>query len=156
MSFYKIELFGHIVYSPELSYHDLLAREEAVKSMVQEVLEKAEASFIHFEPLSDALRFQCLLPEEREDAFHRICDDFAPHVTKDLDARLLIVDKDLDTLYFYSLTNGRWQEAVMGLPPAGHLEDAPPVQVARIPTDHPKTKADTPKAKPNATRKKKK
>ena len=39
MSYHKIELFGHIVYSPDLSYDDLLAREEAAKEAVQAALE---------------------------------------------------------------------------------------------------------------------
>lgn len=137
MAYKKIELFGHIVYSPDLSYHDLLEREESVKNMVQEVLESSGGSYIHFEALGDTLRFQCALAEERDEIFHNICDDFAPHVKDGLDARLLIVDKDLDTLYSYSIVNGKWQEAVIGLPAAGRLDDAPPVKVANISTDHP-------------------
>ncbi|MDL2209511.1 hypothetical protein LJC26_01740 [Desulfovibrio sp. OttesenSCG-928-O18] len=140
MSFYKVELFGHVVYSPDLSYHDLLDREEAVKNTVQEILEKAEGSFIHFEALGDTLRFQCVLPEEREEVFHAICDNLAPHVKDGLDARLLIVDKDLDTLYSYVIVSGRWQEAVIGLPPAGKLAKAAPVTLGRLPTDHPQQK----------------
>ena len=138
MSFHKIELFGHIVYSPDLSYDDLLTREEDIKVAVQAVLEKFGGEFIHFEALGDALRFQCLLPEERDAVFHGICDDLAPHVKNGLDARLLLVDKDLDALYYYSITNGSWQEGLVGLPPSGYLAPAARVQLTRPPTDHPK------------------
>ncbi len=138
MSFYKVELFGHVVYSPDLSYDDLLAREEEVKALVQEVLEREQGKFIHFEALGDTLRFQCVRPDEQEGSFHAVCVALAPHVRNGLDARLLLVDKDLDTVYFYSIANGRWQEAVMGLPPAGYLAPAETAAVSRVVTDHPK------------------
>jgi hypothetical protein len=140
MSFHKIELFGHVMYSPDLSYHDLLEREETLKLAIQEVLEKADGAFIHFEALGDMLRFQCVLPEERDEVFHRVCDGLAPHIRNGLDARLLLVDKDLDTLYFYALVMGKWQEATIALPSAGYLADAKPVRLGRIPTDHPQEK----------------
>ena len=136
----KVELFGHIVYSPELSYHDLLAREEEVKALLQGVLENVGGEFIHFEALGDSLRFQCAFAEENNDTFHHVLDAMAPNIKKDVDARVLLVDKDLDTLYYYSIANGRWQEAVVGLPPAGYLAEAEPVVVRKIQTDHDKPK----------------
>ena len=140
MSFLQIELFGHVVYSPDLSYQDLLTREEEVKALVQGVLETAGGDFIHFEALGDTLRFQCVFPEERDAVFHSICDGLAPHVKNGLDARMLMVDKDLGAVYFYSLTDGRWQEAVIGLPPAGHLAPPQAVKLEKMTTDHPKPK----------------
>lgn len=131
MAGYKMELFGHIVYSPDLSYDELLAREEETKLRTQSILEEAGAGFIHFEALGDTLRFQCVLPEENDDAFHRICESLAPSIKNGLDGRMLLVDKDLDTLYYYSFVNGRWQEAAVGLPPAGYLAEAQPVIVGR-------------------------
>ncbi|CAK7036805.1 MAG: hypothetical protein DELT_00600 [Desulfovibrio sp.] len=138
MSFYKMELFGHVVYSPALSYHDLLDREERIKLTVQNILEKAQGEFIHFEALGDTLRFQCVLPEEKEDVFHTICDDLAPHMKNGLDARLLVVDKDLDAVYCYVIVDGKWQESAFALPPSGKLAKADPVNVDAFPTDHAK------------------
>ena len=138
MSEFRIERFGHIVYSPDLSYHDLLDREEQAKAKVQEVLEKASAEFIHFEALGDMLRFQCVLPEEDDKVFHAICDDLAPFVTKanGLDARLLLVDKDLTTVFFYSIVNGKWQEATVGFPPAGYIAPKPEPVLPKPKTNH--------------------
>ena len=136
MPFHKIELFGHVVYSPDLSYHDLLAKEETVKASVQAILEKAGGEFIHFEAFGDMLQFQCVLTEESEAVFHAICDDLAPNTKNDLDVRILMVDKKLNTLYYYSIADGRWQEAYLGLPPAGYL--APKLDIMRPSTDHPR------------------
>lgn len=139
MSFHKIELFGHVLYGPDLSYDALLAREEEVKTLIQSVLDEAGGGFIHFEALGDALRFQCVLPEERESVFHAICANLAPHVKNGLDARMLLVDKDLDTLYSYSIAGGKWQEAVVGLLPSGYLAPAQPVKLASLKTAHPRS-----------------
>lgn len=136
MATFKMELFGHIVYSPDLSYHDLLEREDQAKTKVQDALEKASAEFIHFEALGDILRFQCVLPEEDSVVFHAICDELAPFVSDGLDARLLLVDKDLDTVYFYSISGGKWQEGTVGLPPSGYLAPALPTIVGRLETGH--------------------
>ena len=129
-----------MVYSPDLSYDELLTREDEIKKFVQSVLEEANGEFIHFEAMGDALRFQCVLPEERESVFQTVCDKLAPQVKDGLDARLLLVDKDLGELYFYTIVNGIWQEAVMSLPPAGYLAKTPVVELARFGTDHPKQK----------------
>lgn len=141
MSFHKIELFGHVTYGPELSYHDLLTREDELKAQVQTALDALGGEFLHFEAMGDALRFQCLLAEEREKIFHAVCDALAPHVLHGLDARILVVDKDLNSLYYYSISGGKWQESLIGLPPAGYLAPAQAVKVGKqTMTDHPKTK----------------
>ena len=133
MSYHKMEMFGHIVYSPDLSYHDLLSREEEAKLMVQAALERAGGEYIHFEALGDTLRFQCLLPEERDAVFHGICDGLAPYAANGLDARLLFVDRDLDSLYIYSLSGGKWQECAVAMPPAGTLmTKAEPVTIREV------------------------
>jgi len=139
MPFHNIELFGHVTYSSDLSYDDLLAREEAVKALVQSALETVSGEFIHFEALGDTLRFQCVLSDEREQDFHAICDNLAPHIKNGLDARLLMVDKDLGSVYFYSISDCRWQEATIGLPPAGRLAQAEPVKLQQR-TNHAKQK----------------
>lgn len=131
MASYKIELFGHIRYNAELSYDDLLVREGEIKLVTQAILEQAGADFIHFEALGDMLRVQCVLPEENEGTFNRICEALAPNMKNGLDGRLLLVDKDLDTLYYYIFVDGKWQEAVTGLSSAGHLAATDPVIVGR-------------------------
>ena len=106
--------------------------------MVQGVLEKEGGGFIHFEALGDTLRFQCLLPEERENTFQAICDGLVLHMVDGLDARVLVVDRDLDGLYYYSIANGKWQEAVLALPPSGYLAPSLPMKNAPLQKDRPK------------------
>ena len=133
MATYQIELFGHVAYSPDLSYHDLLEREDAFKVFAQQLLPGLGADFLHFEAMGDALRLQCVFGTGAEDLFHRICDDLCPHMVQGLAGRLLFVDKDLHTLYYYSLSEGKWQEGTLKLPPAGHLEKTTPVTLGTPP-----------------------
>ena len=119
----QIELFGHIAYHHELSYHDMLNLEESFKLTLQSILDEAGAEFINFEPQGDILRFQCMFAEPGEARYHDICDKLAEHVTKYLDVRLLFVDKDFEGVYFYSIARGTWQEAIIAIPPPGYLAE---------------------------------
>lgn len=133
MATYKTELFGHLIYSPELSYEELITREEEVKALIQEVLTGHGAEFLHFEALGDTLRTQCVFQDGDEDLYQDICEAVAPAMKGGIEARFLLVDKDLEILHFYALSGGRWQEAVSSLPGPGFLDrTALPVTVADV------------------------
>jgi hypothetical protein len=133
MATHKTELFGHLVYSPELSYEELLSREEGVTTLLQSVLTEHGADFLHFEALGDTLRIQCMFQDGDEGFYQGICAAVAPAMKNGISARFLLVDKDLETLHCYGLSNGAWQEAVMQLPGPGDLDRAAlPVSVADV------------------------
>ena len=125
----QTEFFGHFVYGPDLTYEELLAREEALKEALAAILAASGADYSHFEADGDSLRVQCGLTGQGEDLFHAVCDRIAPLMEKGLDGRLLFVDKALHALHAYSLHQGKWQEGVILLPPPGHLEKADPVEL---------------------------
>ncbi len=133
MATHQIELFGHVTYSPNLSYQDVLDREEKLKLEAQVLLSGVDADFIHFEAVGDALRFQCVFTDGGESLFHQICDGLCPMMDNGLAGRLLFVDKDLYTLHYYSLGKGTWQEGTLALPLAGYLEKTTPVRVGSFP-----------------------
>lgn len=117
MALFTTELFAHFVYSPKLSYHELLGREEELKIFVSRLVEEQGGDFLHFEATGDALRAQCVFPEYHEDAFHALCDVLASEMNADVEARLLFVSKELDHLHLYALNSGKWKEAAIVLPP---------------------------------------
>ncbi len=121
MASFATELFAHFVYSPELSYHDLLAREGSLKTFVTQVLDECGGEFAHFEALSDTLRAQCVFTQHDEELFHEICEKLAPAMDADVEGRLLFVSKELDFLHIYALSNGSWEESCINLPMAGPL-----------------------------------
>jgi hypothetical protein len=135
---YQTEFFGYFVYSPELSYEELLRREESFKLAVRDSLSGSEAEFIHFEADGDGLRVQCALKDDNENVFQEICAGIAPHVRNGIDGRLLFVNKNLHALHAYSLYAGEWQEAVIVMPPPGRLEAHRPPLVSNQPRPAPK------------------
>ena len=117
MAQFATELFAHFVYSPKLSYHELLDRDEELKIFISRLIEEQNGEYPHFEAMGDALRAQCVFAEYGEDLFHALCDAVAPVMDGDVEARLLFVSKDLDHVHQYTISKKKWQEAVVLLPP---------------------------------------
>jgi hypothetical protein len=124
MAQYDAELFVQCVYSPELSYHDLMEAEAALKLALSGIFEESGGEFIHFEGLSDTLRSQCVFPACGEDLFHAVCDKVAPLMDGRVECRMLFVSKDLDTLHIYTVSRGTWRECCLHMPVAGPLTSA--------------------------------
>lgn len=115
------ELFAQFVYSLELSYHSLLEREAELKTTFSAILERSGGEFVHFEEMGDTMRAQCVFAKYEDDLFHDICDDIAPHMDSLVEARLLFVNKDLECLHFFTISNGSWQECCLCLPETGPI-----------------------------------
>ena len=124
MAQFATELLAQFVYSLELSYDDLIACEEDLKAKATVFFEQNGGEFIQFEAMGDTLRAQCLFLNYDETLFHQLCEDLLPLINGDIEARLLFVNKDLESLHLYTLTHGKWQECCMMLPVAGPLGHA--------------------------------
>lgn len=121
MAQHASELFAQCIYSPDLSYEQLLALEADMKLELNKILEERGGEFIHFEELGDTLRVQCVFAESEENLFHSVCEEIAPLMDGTVEARLLFVDKDLEGVSFYVVNRGEWQEGFVSLPPAGPI-----------------------------------
>ena len=124
MAHYVAELFVQCVYDLDLTYHELLAAEGELKPALTAALEQNGAEFIHFEELGDTMRIQCVFSAHGDHLFHAVCDAFAPLMDGRIEARLLFVEKNLDVLHYYTISEKKWQEAVLHLPAAGPLTNA--------------------------------
>ncbi|MDR2893392.1 MAG: hypothetical protein LBV80_09985 [Deltaproteobacteria bacterium] len=120
----RTELFGQLVYAPEISYEDLLPLEEKLIAAVSEKLEAAKAKFVNFESEGDRTFFQCVFNEFGEEFFASL----AAQIKKDMDARceckLFFVDKELVAAYFYAINKGKLKVGKMPLPAAGPIDRA--------------------------------
>ena len=124
MAHYAAELFVQCVYSLDLTYHELIEAEGALKISMTAILEQHGGEFIHFEEMGDTMRAQCVFNEHSESLCHAVCDALAPLMDGRVEARLLCIDKDLDALLYYTLSQNTWQEAALRLPLAGPLSKA--------------------------------
>jgi len=115
------EMFGHFIFAPELSYEELMDKERLLIQAVDAILQNAGTEHIQFESLGDAMRVQCAFAEHDDALFHSLCRQIAQHVYRDVEARLLFVDKNLHVLNLYTICNGNWKEALFALPYAGEI-----------------------------------
>ncbi len=118
MSVYQCELFGHFVYSEDLSYVGLLEREAALMDAFDRLRRGMDAAHVDFTPTGDALRAQCVFAKADEALFHSVCDAIAPLLGDDMEGKLLFVDKDLEHVALYCLAGAVWKEASIALPEA--------------------------------------
>ena len=121
MAHFASELFVQCVYAPDLSYDGLLTLEGELKFALTAIVEKHGAEFIHFEEMGDTVRMQCVFAEFGERVAQAVCREAAVLMDGRVEARLLFVDKDMDALLFYCLSEGEWRESCLSLPPAGPI-----------------------------------
>ena len=118
MSAYQCELFGHFVYSEDLSYADLLEQETNLISAFDRLLRDMDAAHIDFTPTGDALRVQCMFAEADDALLRSVCDAVAPLIANDIKGKMLFVDKDLAHIALYCLEQSAWKESFVALPDA--------------------------------------
>ena len=121
---YSCELFGQIIYAPEISYDDLLPLEEALMALATETLEDQGAQFIHFESEGDRTFFQCIFREFGEDRFSSLARKLAPQADGRIEWKLFFVDKELGGALFYGIEKGKIKANKVTLPAAGPIDTA--------------------------------
>ena len=116
MSKFRCELFGHFIFAEELSYADLLAKETQLKEELSGFFAQAGFTHMHFTSTGDFLLMQGAAAEHDQDMFHEVCDAVSQLLDEGVEARLLFVDRFLDSVYFYVLNNETWQETFFEWP----------------------------------------
>lgn len=117
MGNYLCEMFAHFEYGEQLTYQELLDREDLLTRDTQSLWEQFQAAHINYTPMGDALMVQCVFRRYDPQLFHDICDTLHPLLCQNVTGRLLFVDKCLNSLHVYSLTEQGWSEAPLRIPP---------------------------------------
>ena len=137
---FRCELFGHFIFAEELSYADLLAKETQLKEDLAGLFSRAGFAHMHFTPIGDFLLMQGVAAEYDQDVFQEVCEAVSRLLDEGVAARLLFVDRFLDSVYFYVLNNKVWREAFLEWPlpkealsGRGMPSDSQPVLGRRIP-----------------------
>lgn len=116
MGNYLCEMFGYFEYSEQMTYQELLDREAMLTRDTQELLQEFQAAHLHYTPLGDVLMLQCVFKRYDPELFHEICDGLSPLLCQAVTGRVLFVDKQLNSLHMYSLTEQDWHEADLRIP----------------------------------------
>ncbi|MDR2695163.1 MAG: hypothetical protein LBC79_02120 [Deltaproteobacteria bacterium] len=137
---FRCELFGHFIFAEELSYADLLAKETQLKEDLAGLFAQAGFAHMHFTPTGDFLLMQGVVAEHDQDLFQEVCEEVSRLLAAGVEARLLFVDRFLDSVYFYVLNNQTWREAFLewplpkeALPREDMAPDPPPALGRRRP-----------------------
>ncbi|MCL1986050.1 MAG: hypothetical protein FWG59_06365 [Betaproteobacteria bacterium] len=113
---FRCELFGHFIFAEELSYTGLLEKEARLKGELSELFIQAGFVHMHFTSTGDFLLVQGVAVEHDQDLFQEMCEAISQLLDESVEARLLFVDRFLDSVYFYVLNNERWQESFLEWP----------------------------------------
>ena len=113
---FRCELFGHFVFAEEMSYADLLEKEARLKEELSELFVQAGFAHMHFTPIGDFLLVQGVAADHDQDLFHEVCEAVRQLLDEGVQARLLFVDRFLDSVYFYVLNNEKWWESFLEWP----------------------------------------
>jgi len=116
MSKFRCELFGHFIFAEELSYADLLEKETQLKEALSDFFAQAGFAHMHFTSTGDFLLMQGAAPEHDPDLFQDVCDAVCLLLDEGVEARLLFVDRFLDSVYFYVMNSESWRETFMEWP----------------------------------------
>lgn len=129
MNKFQSEMFGHFIYDESLTYEELLEMEVQLIADVQQVLEERNAEHLDFTPLGDELMVQCVFDIYEAAQYREICTELYPRLHPSVGARMLFVDKHLDTLLIFHLSSRGCRETPLTLPTAEEALEppAPPV-----------------------------
>ncbi len=121
---YKTEVFGQFIYSPEISYDELLKLEEDIKSFITDTMESFGAEFLAFESEGDRTFFQGILQERGGELAEKIAAAFTRKLNEHTECKLMFVDKMLCEHHFYALNHKGAKLEKMTMPAAGPLDKA--------------------------------
>ena len=119
---FRCELFGHFVYAEELSYSELLDKELILKSELSTLLATSGYAHIHFSSTGDFLLVQGVTIEYDQDYFHELCEDVQQLLDEHVQARILFVDRLLNSVVLYLINNRCWKENCIELPMPHEME----------------------------------
>ena len=121
---YRAELFGQLIYSPEISYEDMLPLEEELILFVRQTLEHYHGQFISFDPEGDHTFFKCVFQTFDEDLFAALGQRLKDKISDKVEGKLFFVDKALASAYFCALNNETLETRTITLPAAGPIDQA--------------------------------
>ena len=113
---FRCELFGHYIFAEELSYAELLEKEARLKEELSGLFAQAGFAHLHFTSAGDFLLVQGVAAEHDQDLFQEVCEAVSQLLDESVEARLLFVDRFLDSVYFYALNNETWRETFLEWP----------------------------------------
>ena len=116
MAIFRCSMFGQIVYADAFTYQELLETDAQVTAIVQDALEQCGAQHINFTGEADALLMECVFSDMDRATHHALCDKIIQQLGPGVLGRFVFMDRRLDSMVFYFLGRGKWQEQAFSIP----------------------------------------
>ncbi|MEG2140385.1 MAG: hypothetical protein RRY20_06320 [Bilophila sp.] len=116
MAYFHFECFCNLTYDKELTYEEVLEREEQLKLSIERLLSESEAVHIDFVPLSDNLQVQCAFVDLSPVNWQELCADMAQLAVSGIQGRMVLLDRNLDEMQICFLAAGKPTLARLPLP----------------------------------------
>lgn len=116
MAIFRCSMFGQIVYADAFTYQELLETDARVTAIVQDALEQFGAQYINFTGEADALLMECVFSDMDREAHRALCDRIIQQLGPGVLGRFVFMDRRLDSVVFYFLGRGKWQEQAFSVP----------------------------------------
>lgn len=116
MAYFHFECFCNLSYDKELTYEEVIDREDQLKIGIETLLSESEAVHIDFVPLSDTLQVQCAFVELSPDNWRELCERMASFAVSGVQGRILLLDRNLDEVRLCFLSSGKPTLARLPLP----------------------------------------
>ena len=113
---HRCEFFGRFVFAEELSYADLLEKEAQLKEELSRLFVEAGFAHMHFISTGDFLLMQGVAVEHDQAVFQEVCTKVSQLLDEGVEGRLLFVDRFLESVHFFVLSNKAWQENFLEWP----------------------------------------
>lgn len=101
---FRYECFCRLVYAEELTYDELLECERELTEGLQPLFAEAGAEHVDFFPDGDSLHVQCVFTAQQPGDFENLVQKTAALAGGRVRSRFLLVDKQLDEI-FWGLTS---------------------------------------------------
>jgi len=113
---FRCEFYGHFIFAEELSYAELLEKEAQLKEKLSVFFAQAGFAHMHFTSTGDFLLMQGAVAEHDLGLFQEVREAVIHLLDEKVEARLLFVDRLLNSVYFSVLNNETWRETLLEWP----------------------------------------
>jgi len=119
---HAVEIFGQVIYAPEMSYDELLGLETSAISLLTDLLEDLHVEFLAFESDGDRTFFQCALGTCDEKKAGNLAARLAEKLDSRLECKFMCVDRMLFEHLFFAINRQEHKEMKLTLPEAGPID----------------------------------
>ena len=117
MAYLPYEYFCYFVYDIELSYEEIMSKEERLTFFVQQILNNFDAIHLDFTPVGDGLQVQCSFEDMNDRKYNELCEALSNYTCDGISVKFLLISRDLKQLQGVMASDKKFQKYTFTIPP---------------------------------------